>query len=116
MPYAKLAGAPGSVPRSIGVYVAAFTEQGAAEMEPKTAKLTATPKNFVFIASPLSTSCLQCMQAAITKWNDRAHKRPGFGRYLIRAAGPGLWNTAKDLLFAATSRERSRQIIAGGSH
>jgi hypothetical protein len=54
------------------------------------------------------------MQAAITKWND-AHERAGFGTYLIRTAGRGLWDAAKDLLFAATGRERLRQIIAGGS-
>jgi hypothetical protein len=46
------------------------------------------------------------MQAAITKWNDRAHKRAGFGTYLIRAAGRSLSNAAKDLLFATNpSRE-----------
>ena len=35
----------------------------------------------------------------------------GFGPYLIRAAGRGLLDGAKDLLFVATSRERSRQTI-----
>jgi hypothetical protein len=59
-------------------------------------------KSFVFIASP-PHNVLPSMQAAITKWNDRAHKRAGFGPYLIRVAGPGLWNAAKDLLFAATT-------------
>jgi hypothetical protein len=35
-------------------------------------------------------------------------------RILIQAAGRGLLDAAKDLLFPATSRERSRQIIAAG--
>jgi hypothetical protein len=72
---------------------------------PRDITAVTTPNNFVFIASPL-TSCLQWMQAAITKWNDRAHERAGFGTYLTRAAGRGLLNAAKVLLFVPNpSRE-----------
>jgi hypothetical protein len=51
------------------------------------------------------------MQAAITKWNDRAHERAGFGPYLIRTAGRGLSNAAKDLLFAATTRGCGSELL-----
>jgi hypothetical protein len=35
----------------------------------------------------------------------------GFGPYLIRAAGPGLWNAAKDLLFEANARSCGTELL-----
>jgi hypothetical protein len=88
------------------VYVAALT---ALTLKSIPRAAVAAAKSFVFIAQPPINVLAKVAPAQSP--NGVIEPAQALGPYVIRAAGPGLWNAANDLLFVATAQAAKRITV-----